>query len=165
MKSWKPESQNKDAARLTPAACRKRAMDALARREHSRFELERKLASAGFDGEVIVVVLDRLAEERLQCDQRFAESFVSSRYRQGKGPLKIRADLSQRGLSDAEIEHALRSAALDWRALASEVRERKFGAAKPDDYQEKARQCRFLAARGFDAQTAIAVASGGSSVE
>jgi len=80
---------------------RKKAMDLLARREHARGELERKLAAAGFDADIAADVLQRLADEGLQSDRRFVESFVQSRINQGKGPLRIHADLGQRGSPQA----------------------------------------------------------------
>lgn len=127
-------------------------MDALARREHSRAELVQKLLKAGFSSETIAATLDRLAEERLQCDRRFAESFVASRYRQGKGPNRIRAELSQKGMADSDVERALLAEGFDWVALARDVRERKFGSAPPADFSERARQMRFLSYRGFDSE-------------
>lgn len=137
---------------LSPNRCRKRAMDALARREHSRAELVQKLLKVGFSDDTVTTTLDKLADERLQCDRRFAESFVASRYRQGKGPNRIRAELSQKGMSDADIEHALGAEGFDWVALARDVRQRKFGSDDPPDFTERARQMRFLSYRGFDAQ-------------
>ena len=133
----------------SPAQCRRRAMDALARREQCRFELEGRLAKAGFEPDIIVDTLDQLEAENLLSDSRFAEAWVSSRHRQGKGPQRIRAELRERRFVDADIEAALATAALDWNALASAVRRRKFGSVGPPDYVERARQMRFLAYRGF----------------
>ena len=137
---------------LSPARCRKRAMDALARREHSRAELERKLADAGFDGQTVADTLDRLVEERLQCDARFVEAFLASRYRQGKGPVRIRAELSDKGVAPAIVSNALAEAPFDWLARAREVRLSKYGQSFPADFKDKARQMRFLAYRGFSSE-------------
>lgn len=134
---------------FSPARCRKRAMDALARREHSRDELARKLQDAGFDGDTVAQTLDRLADEGLQSDARFVESFVSSRYRKGKGPSRIRAELGDRGVAGAEVDCAIADADLDWVALAVEVRARKFGLEPPADFPARAKQMRFLQYRGF----------------
>lgn len=125
-------------------------MDALARREHSRLELNQKLRDAGFPEETVLSTLDRLADERLQCDERFVEVFISSRFRQGKGPVRIRSELSQRGVSAAMVEAVLRTANFDWYALACRVRESKFGADPIADFKERARQMRFLSYRGFN---------------
>ena len=128
---------------------RRKAMDLLARREHARGELERKLVTAGFDADITADVLHTLAEEGLQSDRRFVESFVQSRINQGKGPLRIHADLGQRGIPAALVDEVLEHISEDWRALAREVRVKKFGRSRPADFEEKARQMRFLQYRGF----------------
>jgi regulatory protein len=125
-------------------------MDFLARREYGQSELTRKLADKGFKREVAAQAVAQLSDEGLQSDQRFAESFVQSRISQGKGPVRIRMDLGQRGISDSTIEIALEEADPDWRALAREQRHKKFGATAPSDFKEKARQMRFLQYRGFE---------------
>ena len=125
-------------------------MDLLARREHARGELERKLVAAGFDADVSADVLQRLADEGLQSDRRFVESFVQSRINQGKGPLRIHADLGQRGVPAALVGDVLDHIDEDWRALAREVRVKKFGRTQPADFKDKARQMRFLQYRGFE---------------
>ena len=125
-------------------------MDFLARREYGRIELVRKLVDKGFDADVAEQAVGRLNEEGLQSDTRFAESFVQSRINQGKGPVRIRVDLGQKGIGDAAIENALDEADADWRTLAREQRMKKFGRARPADFKEKARQMRFLQYRGFE---------------
>ena len=125
-------------------------MDFLARRDYGRTELVRKLVDKGFDADVAGQAVGRLSQEGLQSDTRFAESFVQSRISQGKGPVRIRVDLCQKGIGDAAIEIALEEADADWRALAREQRHKKFGRARPADFKEKARQMRFLQYRGFE---------------
>src|SRR5690606_12946791 len=88
--------------------------------------------------------------ERLQDDARFAESLVSARIRQGKGPVRIRLELAERGIDPALAEQALAECGEDWLALARRVRERRFGAELPADFPGKARQMRFLQYRGFE---------------
>ena len=129
---------------------RKKAMDLLARREHARAELERKLAAAGFGADIVADVLHRLAEEGLQSDRRFVEAFVQSRINQGKGPLRIHADLGQRGIAAGLVDEVLEEVGEDWRALARETREKKFGRTQPVEFRDKARQMRFLQYRGFE---------------
>ena len=64
---------------LTVAQLRARAIALLARREHSRVELERKLARHSTDTGRITQVLDQLQVEKLLSDQRFAEGVVRVR--------------------------------------------------------------------------------------
>ncbi|MCP5089745.1 MAG: regulatory protein RecX [Gammaproteobacteria bacterium] len=144
----------------SPLEARKKAMNFLARREYGHTELIRKLAEKGFERRAVDDAVGKLAEEGLQSDQRFAESFVQSRINQGKGPVRIRLDLGQRGIDAAAIEIALEDACPDWHQLAREIREKKFGRALPADFKEKARQMRFLQYRGFE-QDHIQSAVGG----
>ena len=133
-----------------PQEARKKAMDFLARREYGQQELIRKLADKGYNFKVAEQAVLKLTDDRLQSDDRFAEAFVQSRINQGKGPVRIRLDLSQRGISDAVIEMAIEGSAADWHGLARGVRLRKFGQAEPVDFKAKAKQMRFLQYRGFE---------------
>ena len=125
-------------------------MDFLARREYGQAELITKLTDKGYDRDVAERAVIKLTEDRLQSDERFAEAFVQSRVNQGKGPVRIRADLRQRSVADAAIETAIAASPVDWRELACEVRRRKFGAGRPADFKARARQMRFLQYRGFE---------------
>ena len=125
-------------------------MDFLARREYGEHELVRKLADKGYKRSVVEDEIARLGEEGLQSDTRFAEAFVQSRINQGKGPVRIRADLAGRGIRDGVIEGAIEAAGCDWYELAEHERVKKFGSEVPNDFKEKARQMRFLQYRGFE---------------
>ena len=133
-----------------PKEARKKAMDYLARREYGQDELVAKLAKAGFDAAVAADVVSVLRDDGLQSDQRFSESFVQSRINQGKGPVRIRQELKERGIRSATIGDALENAGADWYAIALEIRCKKFGFELPPDFKEKARQMRFLQYRGFE---------------
>ena len=125
-------------------------MDYLARREHGRGELLDKLTRFGFDADVADDAVAQLVDDGLQSDSRFAEAFVRSRINQGKGPVRIRTDLRERGLGGSAIDLALEEADEDWYALACEVRLKKFGPDTPSDFRDKAKQMRFLQSRGFE---------------
>lgn len=127
---------------------RRAAMDLLARREHGFFELERKL-SVRFPREMVVAVLTRLQQERLQSDERFVESYVYSRRQRGFGPLRIRSELLQKGLESELITQHLQCYQDDWTALVRKIKEQKFGTGQPASARERARQIRFLTGRGF----------------
>lgn len=133
-----------------PKEIRKKAMDFLARREYGQNELIEKLADKGYLRRLVEQQIQTLTDEHLQSDDRFADAFVLSRINQGKGPVRIRLDLTHRGIGDAVIEMAIEESATDWRGLASEVRLRKFGDAAPADFKAKAKQMRFLQYRGFE---------------
>lgn len=133
------------------AACRRLALDLLARREHSRLELERKLASRGFHTPVVAKALDHLEAAGALSVARFGASFIHARIARGQGPLLIRAELEQRGVAGAAVEELLEEAATDWVEAAREARRKRFGSAAPADFKERARQARFLERRGFGA--------------
>lgn len=145
-----------------PAEARKKAMDYLARREYGRRELIDKLVSAGFEPVITAGAVERLGEDGLQDDRRFVENFVQSRISQGKGPVRVHADLRQRGLDAGLVDEVLAEEGPDWFSLARQVRTKKFGSTPPGDFREKARQMRFLQYRGFDqAHIQAAVAANG----
>ncbi len=127
---------------------KERAIKLLARREHSRAELWRKLEGATEEPGVLEAVLDELAVEAWQSDARFAESFTRHRIESGYGPLRIRSELQQRGVAgDNGLLSAL--AEDDWVSMAAEQRVRRFGPEIPHEWREKGRQGRFLAQRGY----------------
>lgn len=133
----------------TPVAVRRTAMDLLARREHGRVELTRKLRQRGASDELIEPALDRLAEEGLLSEARYLESFIRYKSNGGYGPARIREDLGQRGLDRTDVEQALRESAVEWSAKLRDVWQRKFSGQIPEDARSRAQQARFLAYRGF----------------
>lgn len=124
-------------------------MDLLARREHSMQELRTRLRRRFADEAVVDEQLVRLADENLQSDARFAENYVRHRVDRGYGPLRLRAELRERGVADADAETALEACAVDWNELASTVLRKKYGQDEPRDLKEKSRRVRFMQHRGF----------------
>jgi regulatory protein len=133
------------------------ALNALARREFSRFELERKLSGKGYNGTSVAQLLDQLESEGLLSDSRFAESFVCSRRQRGFGPLRIKMELRERGVDDALIRTNLDDPAIEWLGLARQAFQKRFGREKIRDTREYARRVRFLQGRGFSKPTIMAV--------
>ena len=161
MQRLSPRKRKLEDRYSDPIEARKKAMDYLARREHGRSELLEKVTRFGFDADVADDAVAQLVEDGLQSDVRFAEAFVRSRINQGKGPAKIRSDLREKGVNDGITEDGIREADQDWYALAAEVRLKKFGAQRPADFKEKARQMRFLQSRGFEQDQIQAAVSAG----
>ena len=147
-KDQQQDSQSEPGQEDLPSP-RNVAMNWLARREHSRAEIRDKLAKRDYPPAVVAETVAALAADGLVSDERFAESFVAARQRRGQGPVRIRMELSRRGLDGELINLHLEAAGTDWVQLAREVRSKKFGATMPGDYKEKARQMRFLEYRGF----------------
>lgn len=121
----------------------------LARREHSRVELQHKLQGKGHPAALVEDVVTALVREGLLSDKRFTEAYVHSRMRRGFGPVKIRAELRERGVESELIEQYLHMSSMEWNNLINEVRGKRYGGRVPEDFKERARQARFLQARGF----------------
>ena len=137
------------------SSIRNKAMDLLARREHSEQELRQKLKTREYDTDAIDEILQVLKEDRLQSDERFTESYVNHRFNAGVGPLKIRYELRQKGVSDRLIDEFLEPLSDQWDELMTRQRVRKYGAAIPDDYASRMKQARFLQNRGFSPESVM----------
>lgn len=131
-------------------ALREKALRLLARRDHSRAELARKLREDG-DADEIAALLTRFEECGLLSDSRFAGQFVSSRATRF-GTRRLQYDLKQRGVADADVADALAAVGDDETARARAVWARKFD-ARPADAKSWAKQARFLQSRGFSADS------------
>lgn len=128
---------------------RKAAMNLLARREHGFIELQRKLLKKYSQYDLVEQALQRLADEDLLSDERFTESYVRYRSNAGFGPVRIRAELKEKGLKADLISNHLDNPSIDWVELIRQVKNKKFGEAIANDFTEKSRQARFLQYRGF----------------
>ncbi|HSG66121.1 MAG TPA: regulatory protein RecX [Gammaproteobacteria bacterium] len=126
-------------------------MRLLARREHAAYELAAKLEQRGFERGAAEAEIQRLGDEGLQSDERFAELFVEQRVGRGDGPLKIRASLAERGVASSLVDASLAPYEQEWTALARDALERRFGARGASTRAERAKRMRFLQQRGFPA--------------
>lgn len=158
----------------------------MARREHSAWELRRKLqttvttaatlasatvtgarrgkrklgddtmALATVESAQLPALLDRLLAELAaagaQSDARFAEHLSRWRFQTGRGPVKLRYELTEHCIAAELIEQVMAEYEPQWRESAARVRARKFGDAPPPDYKAWARQARFLQQRGFTSE-------------
>ena len=138
---------NRPSKTPDPDSLRNRALGYLARREHSRAGLTRKLEAAGYDAEAIPPLLDQFEEKGWLSDRRFAESWVAD-HRARAGSVKLAYDLRQRGVSDDIIDAVIHNARESELDRAREVWQKKFG-SPPANAAEKARQMRFMLSRGF----------------
>lgn len=129
------------------ADARTRALALLARREHTRAELARKLEAAGFHADEVHPLLDEFEAKNWLSDRRFAESWVAD-HRAKSGSVKLAYELRQRGVPEAVIDDVLGENRDSELERARAVWQKKFG-TPPSDAAEKARQMRFLQSRGF----------------
>ncbi|HWI38154.1 MAG TPA: recombination regulator RecX [Burkholderiales bacterium] len=132
----------------TPAELKARALRHLARREHSRAELSRKLAPHAESAEALLFLLDELEKRKQLSDERYAE--VRSHWMARKyGAAKIRQDLKAKGVADAVAARVSSDGELE-RAKAILARKYRDDASTRE---EKARRMRFLQSRGFSFDT------------
>ncbi len=124
-------------------------MNLLARREHAYKELKQKLCRRFEDEALVDEQLQRLVDENLQNDQRYAESFVRQRVARGQGPLRIERDARLKGITGDQLQQVLDSAEIDWHQLALDVLQKKFGLSPATELKEKSRRARFMQYRGF----------------
>lgn len=134
---------------------RERALRLLARRDHTRVELGRKLAPHAEDGEQLAALLDDLVARQLLSDERYAEMRVNSR-RTRYGNARLVSELRILGVAEEVVADALAITGAGDSELsrARLVWQRKFDKL-PDasDLAERARQTRFLMTRGFSGET------------
>lgn len=136
---------------------RERALALLARREHSRVELARKLAPHDEAGE-LPALLDALERESLLSNARYAEALAHARA--GKhGSMRLKADLRDKGVPEVVMAEVLDTARANDLEAARGVWRKKFG-KPPADLQERAKQMRFLASRGFPTDVVYKVVGG-----
>jgi regulatory protein len=119
----------------------------LARREHTRVELRRKLAARADEGEDVDGLLDELTQKGWLSDARFAEQAARAKSRRF-GPLKLAHYLKSRGVDEEAIAAGLRGAGADGVASLEAVWRTRFRTA-PGNERDKLRQVRFLQGRGF----------------
>lgn len=129
---------------------RRAMVDLLSRRDYSRLELCRKFKKRCDDAGLLEQVLDDFQQRNWQSDQRFAESFLNSRYQRGLGPLRLKQEMRDKGLANDVIQLALEGLEVDWFQLAYDVAQKKSNALKETDPNKKQKLFRFLAYRGFN---------------
>lgn len=131
---------------------RERALRLLARREHSRTELQRKLAPHAESAEELEALLTDLVERRLLSDERYVEMRMNARGARF-GNARLAHELRTQGVSEDLVNTALASSE-DEQNRARLVWQRKFGhKTERPEANERARQIRFLMGRGFSGET------------
>lgn len=120
----------------------------LARREYSRKELLQRLETKGIGRVLAVHVVDELAEQGYQSDQRYCESLIRHRASQGYGEFRIRAELAERGIAPDLADFS----GYDWDAALEHAYRHRFGLRGPDSVEESAARYRYFIQRGFSSE-------------
>lgn len=124
------------------------ALNTLAKREYSQSELRTKLQTKFPEqAEEVEQVLERLVEQGLQSDQRFAQMWLNSQIEKGRGPIRISYEARNKGIAPL-IQALLEQSEIDWFERARQCAIRKFTALP--DQRAHARAYRYLSYRGFN---------------
>ena len=134
-----------------------RALKLLAAREHSRAELERKLKSHEEEPGSLQVALDALQAKGFINEQRVLDSVIHRRA--GKlGGARLKQELQAKGLDASAVAQALADLAPSELERAREVWQKRYS-NPPQTPEERAKQARFLIARGFSGEVVRRVVS------
>jgi regulatory protein len=147
------------ATTTTPLSLKGRALRLLSAREHSRAELERRLAQFEEESGALAKALDELQAKGFINEQRVVESVLNRRSAK-LGTARIRQELQGKGLAPDAVLEAVEQLRATEVERAREVWRKKFG-EPPVDAAERGKQMRFLAGRGFGGDIIHRVVSGG----
>lgn len=146
-------SDDKKKSGLSGSRLRSYAFAVLTRKEYAKAELIEKLCLYAEDRDEVLELVDELARENYQSDQRVAETMLSSQKRKGKGPNQIKMKLKSKKIDTALISEELKET--DWVQQAYELKVKKYGTEVTKDPKLKAKQIRFLMYRGFEMDAII----------
>lgn len=135
----------------SPPTLKARALRLLAQREHTRSELASKLARHVQEGDDLPALLDWLQARDFINAERAAQSVLHRRAPR-LGTQRVLQELRAKGVDEDLMRSAAQQLAGSEMERARTVWRQRFGSAAPASTpQERARQMRFLAARGFAA--------------
>jgi|GEM_PF-753759 len=140
-------------ARATPAGnIRTTAFGLLGRRDYTTAELTQKLTDRGYDSADVEGTVADLVRDRMLDDRRVAEAHVRTASRlKGRGTIRIRRELSARGIASAIIDEVTRDVSSDDQLAAiGRIVERKTGGRALDPAARR-RLFQQLLRRGFPA--------------
>lgn len=140
--------EDKEPVGLTGTRLRSYAFAVLTRKEYSKKDLIEKLAVYAMHREEVLTLVDELARENYQSDQRVAEMTVRSQIRKGKGPNRIKLALNAKSIDKDLAKEDMEN--IDWYKQAYELKVKKYGVDIATDAKLKAKQIRFLQYRGFE---------------
>ena len=149
------KTEKKAPKPLTGTRLRSLAFALLAKREYSQTNLRKKLLEYGAVAEELEVLLEELALNQYQSDERMAGMVMRSQIRQGKGPQRIKMALQKHDIDQELVSEELQE--VDWFKEALQLKIRKFGTDVTKDPKLKAKQVRFLQYRGFSMDVILKV--------
>ena len=124
-------------------------MNLLSRREHSEKEIYMKLIKFVESKIRLNDEIEKLKNEDLLSDARFSEAYMRSRFNSGFGPVRIKYELSKKGVNKIFIDRALIETDLDWDQKMTDEYKKKCDSKRTKD-QNFLKISKFLLYRGFD---------------
>jgi len=131
-----------------PRDIRKKIMDFLSRREHSKKEIYKKMLDKVNSLEILDEEIKKLEQDGILDDERFAEQYLYSLVKRGLGSLRINKYLQEKGVDSHLINTLLKD--LDWQDLVKEVLLKKSKYQIPPKEEDVIKLKRFLNYRGFE---------------
>ena len=131
----------------SPVELRARALRLLARREHSRTELGRKLAPRAASPDALESLLDSLEQKKQLSNERFATERARVLSRKF-GAARIRQDLTSKGVDRETIDRISAEGEFE---RARSILQRKYREPAATR-EERAKRMRFLQSRGFSSE-------------
>ena|SRR3990167_7826469 len=126
------------------------ALSSLSRREHSAWELKKKLEQKGYNLVEIAQAVEECQRLGYQSDDRFVEVLYRARIGQGYGPVRIKQELEAKGIGAAMIEQVLlHEAEESWLERAVVVARKKCQTVAHLSWDDQQKLKRFLLYRGF----------------
>lgn len=135
----------------------------LARRIHSKRELENKLRQKKYEIDLINEVLNDLVEKRIINDESFALHFADEKINRKKwGFMKVKSELIKKGISSELIDKALKSYSTpesqnETAAVLAKKKLNIISKRESDPQKIKRKILSYLVSRGFSYDTTIEV--------
>jgi len=138
-------------------ALRRAALTLLARRDHTSSELVKKLTTKGYSPADVEHLLHELRQAGYLNEARLAENFIHYYRQKGYGPERIAHQLISRGISAEIIAEQLQITDNGWFNDAYAVWQKRFKGHVPNNFNDRAKQMRFLQYRGFTREQILSV--------
>jgi regulatory protein len=146
---YNPSGSVVEEAHQVSKQIKKDCLRLLTRRDHSRKEIQHKMAVKGYESSQVSAVIDDLAQQSWQDDSRYAESYARMRSHKGFGPIHIAYELKQQGIEAHTVDKVLQATSDNWLNLMEQVYNKKYPESLAMDINERAKRIRFLLQRGF----------------
>jgi len=121
---------------------------ALAKRDYSVSKITLFLRSYCDDKDKVDQIIARLSESNYLNDRRLIENEINKYFLKKYGQSRIRQELKRKGFNDDIISQQFEQREVDWLDMLRDLKQKKFGSAKPVDAKEKAKQIRYLQYKG-----------------